>query len=70
MKSPKLLSDNACQHPCANLCVLLCVARAGDFPLPRAALPFERSEWQRTRVDNVLSFSDATLGGLLWSGLS
>lgn len=25
---------------CANLCGLQCVARAGDFPLRRAALPF------------------------------
>lgn len=31
---------------------------------------FERSEWQRTRVGNVLCVSEATQGGLLWSGLS
>jgi len=55
---------------CANLCGLQCVARAGDSPLRRAALHFERSEWQRTRVGNVLCVSEATQGGLLWSGLS
>lgn len=27
---------------CANLCGPRCVARAGDFPLRRAALPFLR----------------------------
>lgn len=30
---------------------------------------FERSEWQRTRVDNVLCVSEATQGELLRSGL-
>ena len=28
----------------------------------------KRSEWQRTRVGNVLCVSEATQGGLLWSG--
>lgn len=47
-ESPRLLSDNACQHPCSlwgvrNLCGLRRAARAGDAPLLRAALPFREA---------------------------
>lgn len=56
---------------CANLCGLRGALHVlVTFLCVVLHFLFDRSEWQRTRVGNVLCVSEATQGGLLWSGLS
>lgn len=67
-ESPKLLSDNACQHPCSLWGVQISAVSSTlhvlvTFLCPVLYFLFERHKWQRTRVGNVLCVSEATQEG-------